>query len=111
MSTHKDARLTLHGRVLLISRVLTEGLRPTEATQAQGVSGRTVYKWLSRYRQEGEAGLHNRSWRPRRCRTRLAVSCVLGSSSNAANARPIGRSPTRTASGAAPWRASYSASA
>ncbi|MBA4741688.1 MAG: helix-turn-helix domain-containing protein, partial [Azoarcus sp.] len=67
MNSHKNARLTLHGRILLIDRVLTEGLRPAEVAQAQGVSVRTVYKWLARYQSEGEAGLHNRSCRPHRC--------------------------------------------
>jgi transposase len=36
-------------------------------TQAQGVSVRTVYKWVRRYREEGKAGLQNRSSRPRHC--------------------------------------------
>lgn len=66
MNSHKNARLTLHGRVLLMHRVPTEGLRPAEAAQAQGMSVRTVYKWLDRYRREGDAGLHNRSCRPHR---------------------------------------------
>ncbi|UYG06495.1 IS481 family transposase [Halomonas sp. M4R1S46] len=67
MNTHKNARLTPHGRALLVRRVVDEGLRPEEVAQAQGVSVRTVYKWVRRYRQEGEAGLQNRSSRPRRC--------------------------------------------
>ena len=66
MNTHQNARLTPHGRALLVRRVIDEGLRPAEVAQAQGVSVRTVYKWLRRYREEGEAGLHNRSSRPRR---------------------------------------------
>lgn len=65
MNNHKNARLTVHGRLLLVRRVIDEGLRPEEAAQAAGVSLRTVYKWLKRYRAEGEAGLHNRSSRPR----------------------------------------------
>lgn len=67
MNNHKNARLTVHGRLLLVGRVLSEGLRPAEAAQAMGVSRRTVYKWLRRYREEGEAGLHNRSSRPPQC--------------------------------------------
>lgn len=66
MNNHKNARLTVHGRMLLVRRVTEEGLRPIEAAQAAGVSVRTVYKWLHRYLEEGEAGLHNRSSRPRR---------------------------------------------
>ncbi|RTR06313.1 IS481 family transposase [Halomonas nitroreducens] len=67
MNTYKNARLTPHGRALLVHRVVEEGLRPEEAAQAQGVSVRTVYKWLRRYREEGAAGLQNRSSRPGRC--------------------------------------------
>lgn len=67
MNNHKNARLTVHGRVLLVKRVLEEGLRPREVAQAAGVSPRTVYKWLHRYREEGLAGLENRSSRPQHC--------------------------------------------
>jgi len=67
MNNHKNARLTPHGRALLVRRVLEEGLRPVEAAQAMGVSRRTVYKWLHRFREEGPAGLQNRSSRPQRC--------------------------------------------
>lgn len=67
MNNHKNARLTVHGRVLIVQRVLEEGLRPIEVAQAMGVSARTVYKWLRRFREEGHAGLQNRSSRPRRC--------------------------------------------
>ena len=67
MNNHKNARLTVHGRVLLVHRILEQGLRPEEAAQAGGVSVRTAYKWLKRYREEGEAGLHDRPSRPRHC--------------------------------------------
>jgi transposase InsO family protein len=36
------------------------------AAEALGVSRATAYKWLRRYREEGEAGLHDRPSRPRR---------------------------------------------
>ena len=65
MNNHQNARLTFHGRLFLIRRVLEEGLRPAEVAQAMGVSLRTVYKWLRRYREEGEAGLLNRPSTPR----------------------------------------------
>jgi len=67
MNNHQNARLTVHGRALLVQRVLEEGLRPAEAAQAMGVSARTVYKWLHRFREEGHNGLRDRSSRPRRC--------------------------------------------
>jgi transposase InsO family protein len=64
MNNHKNARLTVHGRLLLVRRILEHGLNPAEAAQAMGVSPRTAYKWLRRYREEGEAGLVNRSSKP-----------------------------------------------
>ena len=67
MNNHKNARLTVHGRSLLVRRVVEDGLRPAEAAQAVGVSVRTAYKWLRRYHEQGEAGLMNRSSRPLQC--------------------------------------------
>lgn len=65
MNNHKNARLTFHGRLLLVRRITEEGLKPAEAAQAVGVSTRTAYKWLRRYQDEGQAGLQSRSSRPR----------------------------------------------
>ena len=64
MNSHKNARLTPHGRALLVRRILEHGLRPAEAAQAMGVSVRTAYKWLRRFLEQGEGGLMNRSSRP-----------------------------------------------
>ena len=36
MNTHKNARLTPHGRALLAARVIDEGVRPREIAQAGG---------------------------------------------------------------------------
>ena len=67
MNLHKHARLTPRGRALLVERVLEHGLRVEEAAHAAGVSVRTAYKWLQRFREEGAAGLLDRSSRPQRC--------------------------------------------
>ena len=74
MDVHKNARLTVACRVLLVERVLGGRPQPQVAHEL-GVSERTVRKWLSRYRQEGVQGLRDRSTRPRRCPT--ATSEVL----------------------------------
>jgi transposase InsO family protein len=66
MNLHKHARLTPRGRALLVRRI-HHGLRVEEAAQAAGVSVRTAYKWLRRFREEGEAGLMDRSSRPQHC--------------------------------------------
>ena len=71
MNTHKNARLTFHGRALLVRRILEHGQRPFEAAQAMGVSARTAYKWLARYRAQGQPGLYEGSSRPARCPHRL----------------------------------------
>lgn len=67
MNNHKGARLTPYSRELLVKRITQDGLRPEEAAHATGVSVRTVYKWLKRFREEGQAGLYNRSSRPKHC--------------------------------------------
>jgi transposase InsO family protein len=67
MNIHNNARLTPKGRELLVQRMVVDGLRPREAAQAAGVSTPTAYKWLKRYRQEGLAGLQDRSSRPPTC--------------------------------------------
>ncbi len=66
MNVHKNARTCPHSRALLIRRVREEGLTPKEAAASLGVSERTAYKWLARWRAEGAAGLRDRSSRPRR---------------------------------------------
>ncbi|MDH5822712.1 IS481 family transposase [Luteimonas sp. RD2P54] len=67
MNLHKHARLTPRGRALLVERVIEHGLRVEEAAHAAGVSTRTAYKWLRRFREEGPGGLQDRSSRPLRC--------------------------------------------
>jgi transposase InsO family protein len=66
MNSHKHARLTPKGRALLVSRVLEQGWTVADASMAAGVSKRTSYKWLARFKVEGEAGLLDRSSRPKR---------------------------------------------
>lgn len=67
MNMHKGARLTPYSRGLLVRRITEQGLRVEEAAQASGVSVRTAYKWLRRFREEGRRGLADRSSRPHAC--------------------------------------------
>jgi transposase InsO family protein len=69
MNSHKNARLTLEGRKLLIRRINAEGLIP--AAEAAGISLRTARKWQARFLQEGCAGLADRSSRPQHTRSRV----------------------------------------
>ncbi|MEU1000241.1 IS481 family transposase [Streptomyces tibetensis] len=62
--SHRNARLTVHGRRLLIERVRTG--RPVAHVAAEmGISRVTAHKWVRRWRIEGEQGLYDRSSRPR----------------------------------------------
>jgi transposase InsO family protein len=67
MNVHKNARMTVHGRALLVRRVRVLGWRVVDAAGAAGVSPRTAYKWLARHRAGGEHALRDRSSAPARC--------------------------------------------
>ncbi|MFC8096904.1 IS481 family transposase, partial [Streptomyces sp. NPDC057301] len=61
--SHRNARLTVHGRRLLVERVRSG--RPVAHVAAEmGISRVTAHKWIHRWRSEGEQGLHDRSSRP-----------------------------------------------
>jgi len=78
MNVHKNARMTVFGRERLVKQVLERVLTPAAAAAAAGVSRRTVYKLLARYRKEGAAGLCDRGSRPKRLRCALgAKQCQL----------------------------------
>ncbi|MEU9504651.1 IS481 family transposase, partial [Streptomyces sp. NPDC048196] len=62
--SHRNARLTVHGRRLLVERVCSG--RPIAHVAAEmGISRPTAHKWMRRWRAEGDAGLHDRSSRAR----------------------------------------------
>lgn len=63
---HPRTKLTVFGRQLLIARVEVLGWPVAHAAAMQGISRATAYKWLRRYRAEGDTGLLDRSSRPRR---------------------------------------------
>lgn len=75
VNVHKNAKLAPAGRALLVQRVVG-GERRTAVAHAFGVSVRTADKWLARYRQEGVAGLVDRSSRPRGSPRQLAAAIV-----------------------------------
>jgi len=61
---HKNARLTVRGRELMLGR-LEAGQHQLDVAQAMGVSLTTLKKWVRRYRTKGPEGLQDRSCRPR----------------------------------------------
>ena len=77
---HPNARLSVFARQLLVSRVVVQRWPAAEVATQLGVSRATAYKWLRRYRTEGEAGLLDRRSRPHRSPRRLPdeqVSAIL----------------------------------
>ena len=76
MNIHKNARTTPHIRGLIASRVLDQNLPPCRVAEELGISLRTVYKWLARYRSEGPAGLRDHSSTARRIPHRLPAAIV-----------------------------------
>jgi transposase InsO family protein len=66
---HGNARTTVHGRKLIVARHRA-GWRQAHIAAAMGVSRKCVRTWITRYQTEGEAGLVDRSSRPRTSPTR-----------------------------------------
>ena len=69
---HANARLNLHGRRLLVSRVIEDGRPVAHVAKELGVSRQCAHRWVARFRAEGEAGLGDRPSRPHRCPRRTS---------------------------------------
>jgi transposase InsO family protein len=65
MKLHGNARTCPKSRRLLVERIESPGWSLATAAEAAGVSERTAYRWLARWREEGELGLLDRSSAPR----------------------------------------------
>lgn len=63
---HRNARLNVYGRRLIVQRVREEGWPVAHVAKAMGVSRQCVHRWVARYDAEGDAGLGDRSSRPHR---------------------------------------------
>jgi transposase InsO family protein len=70
--SHGNARTTVHGRKLIVARHRA-GWGQAHIAAAMGISRTCVRTWISRYAAEGEAGLVDRSSRPRTSPTRTAA--------------------------------------
>jgi transposase InsO family protein len=68
---HRNARLTVYARHLIVER-RAAGWTQARTAEQLGVSRGTVSKWLARYDAEGPVGLADRSSRPRSCPTRTS---------------------------------------
>lgn len=71
--SHRNARLTFHGRCLLVHRVRVEGMTIAQVSDAMGISRQCGSHWVARFDAEGEAGLHDRSSRPHTSPTRTSA--------------------------------------
>lgn len=60
---HANARTNLFARRLMVERVAA-GWPAAHVAEQLGVSRATVYKWLRRHAEAGDAGLADRSSRP-----------------------------------------------
>lgn len=67
--SHANAALTPRARLRLARLVVEHGWTYTAAAKMFMVSPRTARTWADRYRTEGEAGMADRSSRPRSCPT------------------------------------------
>jgi transposase InsO family protein len=70
--SHGNARLTVHGRLLIVRRYQA-GWPKAHIAAAMGVSRKCVRTWIERFTAEGEAGLRDRSSRPHRSPTRTPI--------------------------------------
>jgi transposase InsO family protein len=76
MKLHANAALSLKQRERMVLRVLEHGWSIAKAAEAAEVSDRTCSKWVTRYRQEGAAGLLDRSSAPAVVANRTAENTV-----------------------------------
>lgn len=69
--SHRNARLTVHGRRLIVDRY-RGGWKQAHIASAMGVSRKCVATWIGRFATEGNAGLTDRSSRPHTMPTRTS---------------------------------------
>ncbi len=61
---HRNARLTVFGRRLIVQRVREQHMPVAHVARAMGVSRQCAHRWVARFDAEGFAGLEDRSSRP-----------------------------------------------
>lgn len=72
---HRNARLAVAGRMILVQRVLS-GRPVSHVAKELGVSRTCAHRWIGRFRELGAAGLLDRSSKPRRSPTATAPDIV-----------------------------------
>ena len=51
--SHRNARLTVHGRRLLVHRVRELGMPVSHVAKAMGISRQCAHRWVARFDAEG----------------------------------------------------------
>ena len=69
---HNNPPLTLRGKLILSQRVVVENRPVAHVARELGISRQCAHRWVSRYRELGEAGLVERSSRPHTMPTRTS---------------------------------------
>lgn len=72
---HRNARLAVAGRMILVQRVLS-GRPVAHVAKELGVSRTCAHRWIARFREQGAAGLLDRSSRPRRSPGATSIEVV-----------------------------------
>jgi transposase InsO family protein len=75
-ATHANAALTPRARLKMAKLIVDEGWKVPRAAERFDVSWKTARKWADRYREEGSAGMLDRSSRPHRQPNRTPVRVV-----------------------------------
>lgn len=91
--SHRNAKLTAVGRVGIVSQI-EAGYSQAEVARRMSLSRATVNKWWRRYREEGLAGLQDRSSRPKRVAHALGEEII---EAICALRRELGAGPHRLA--------------
>lgn len=76
--SHANARLTFHGRCLLVERVRFDRRPVSHVAKEMGLSRQAAHRWVARFDAEGFDGLHDRSSRPHSTPTRTPASVEAG---------------------------------
>ena len=71
--SHRNARTTYQGRLLIVERFYS-GWKKAHIAAAMGVSRQCVHKWIGRFQVHGHVGLLDRSSRPHTMPTRTPAS-------------------------------------
>lgn len=105
---HRNAQLTVSGRLLLVERIAVQGWSVAQADTAQGISRTTAYTWWAHWRAEGPAGLLDCSCAPQ-ARPRALAQGLVDAIVRVRRGQGVGAAPDRLGTGAASldglWRA------